>query len=241
MLGTSCINRRAWPLMVVAGAALLATGACSANWPLEEDASAPERARQVAENAAPRSGPPLGQYAERAGFQYWVQVGSHKDEGSGRAQWQKIQAEQNLLANVGNRIQRADLGARGIYYRVQVGPFASPEEAGQFCALLKARQVECFVSAPEATTAATPPEAAPRQAAPPAPRPAAKAAEPRPVAKPAAPKAAPAERAKDAAAAPKRPDAETPALPEQKPPTNASAEKPDAPLSTAPGLPGVLD
>ena len=248
-----------------------------------------ERPRQIAESPAPRreatperrpaAQPRPEQYAERAtrgNFQYWIQVGSHKDEAIARAEWQKIQgAAQALAANAGNRIQRADLGARGVYYRIQIGPFASPGEAGQFCAQLKARSLDCFLAAPEAATASVrPPEEAPRKAVAPAPqpKPAAKPADPKPmakpaevkpVAKPAEPKTvakpvetkplakpaeakpAPAEKPREAAAAPKKPEAEAPALPEQKPeqkpPRNASAEKPDAPLSTAPGLPGVLD
>jgi hypothetical protein len=244
-----------------------------------------ERPRQIAESPAPRReaaperpAAPV-QYAERASrgnFHYWIQVGSHKDESIARAEWQKIQSgAQAVVANAGNRIQRADLGARGVYYRIQIGPFASQGEAGQFCARLRARTVECFLAPPERATASVrPPEEAPAKpsmtapqpkavAKPAEPKPVAKPAEVKPVAKPAEPKAAakplaakplakpaeakpaPAERPREAAAIPKNPEAEAPALPEQRPepkrPRNASAEKPDAPLSTAPGLPGVLD
>ncbi len=193
---------------------------------------------------APRVEPPE-QYAERAartGYQYWIQVGANKDEAASRAQLEKLQgASQGLFANVGNRIQRADLGARGVYYRIQLGPFASAGEAGQFCAQLKTRQIDCFLAAPEATTAATQPTTpAARPAAPPPQRKAAPA--PKPVAKPAesppAPKADPPKPTETAA--PKKPEPEAPTpLPEPKP--RDSAEKPDAPISTAPGLPGVLD
>jgi hypothetical protein len=165
-----------------------------------------ERPRQIAESPAPRKeapperrpeqrvAPKPEQFAERAGrggYQYWIQVGAHKDEAASRAEWQKIQAAAGgIAANAGNRIQRADLGARGVYYRVQIGPFASQGEAGQFCAQLRARSVDCFLAAPETATASTvPPETRPneepvRKAAPPAPKPIAKPAEPKPVAKP---------------------------------------------------------
>lgn len=241
--------------------------------PKTDVAAPPERPRQLAESPAPRrearSEPRPVQYAEKpghAGYEYWIQIGSNTDEAASRAQWEKMQsAAQSLFANVGNRIQRADLGKRGVYYRVQVGPFASPGAAGQFCARLKARQIDCFLAQPEVATASTkPPEAAPapKKAALPAPKPIAKPAEtkpdaPKPLAKPAEPKvapkpvakqaaepkpgAAPAEKPKEAAAAPKKPDADTPPLPDSRPSKNSSAEKPDAPISTAPGLPGVLD
>jgi hypothetical protein len=285
------------------------------------DVPAPgERPRQLAESPAPRkeiaprAEPKPEQYAERVGrpgYQYWIQVGAHKDESISRAEWAKIQnAAGPLAANAGNRIQRADLGARGVYYRVQIGPFASPTEASQFCAQLKARSVDCFLAAPEVSTASTqtPEKPAPPKVAAPLPKPVAKPAEPKPVAKPAElkpvakpaetmpaePKAAakptelkpvakpaetkptelkpvakpvdtkpaeprpvakPAETKpaaappltvpaeKKEAAMPKRPAeaATPPPLPEQKPTKTFSAEKPDAPISTAPGLPGVLD
>jgi hypothetical protein len=244
-----------------------------------------ERPRQIAESPAPRReaaperpAAPV-QYAERparGGYQFWIQVGSHKDEGIARAEWQKIQgAASSVVVSAGNRIQRADLGTRGVYYRIQIGPFASQGEAGQLCAQLRARSIECFLAPPERATASVrPPEEAPAKPAmtAPQPKPAAKPAEPKPVAKPAdvkpvakpaepmpaakaqnakplakpaEAKPAPAEKPREAAAVPKKPEAEAPALPEQKPearpPRNSSAEKPDAPLSTAPGLPGVLD
>ena len=211
-----------------------------------------ERPRQIAEGPPPRREPraepaPEEQYAERAraGYEYWVQIGSHKDEAASRAEWQRYQgAVSALSATVGNRIQRADLGARGVYYRLQLGPFASPGEAGQFCAQLKSRQVDCFLAPPEASTASTTPPEEPRKATPPAPKPVAKPkpAETKPIAKPAEPKpTAPAERPKDTATAPKPSAPELPPpLPEPKPP-RSTAEKPDAPISTAPGLPGVLD
>jgi hypothetical protein len=104
------------------------------------------------------------------------------------------------VANAGNRIQRADLGARGVYYRIQIGPFASQGEAGQFCAQLKARSVDCFLAPPEPATASVrPPEEAPRKAVAPAPppKPAAKPAEPKPMAKPAEVKPVAARRAQD--------------------------------------------
>lgn len=241
-----------------------------------------ERVPQIAESPLPNRVAPRAQpvqYAERApggAFQYWIQVGSHGGEDIARAQWQRIQgAAQAVAPSAGNRIQRANLGARGVYYRVQIGPFVSQGEAGRTCAQLKARQIDCFLAPPERAAASVrPPEEAPRKAMAPAPQPkqAAKPADPKPMAKPAemkpvakpaepkraaapmdakplakpaAAKPAPAEKPREAAAVPKTPEAEAPALPEPKAepkrPRNASAEKPDAPLSTAPGLPGVLD
>ena len=42
-------------------------------------------------------------------------------------------------------IRRADLGAKGVFYRTMVGPFASAQEASQFCSSFKAAGGHCVV------------------------------------------------------------------------------------------------
>lgn len=42
-------------------------------------------------------------------------------------------------------VRRADLGSKGVYYRALVGPFASTEEATQFCVNLQSAGGKCLV------------------------------------------------------------------------------------------------
>ena len=42
-------------------------------------------------------------------------------------------------------VHRADLGAKGIYYRVLVGPFANANEAVELCGKLKAAGGNCLI------------------------------------------------------------------------------------------------
>jgi hypothetical protein len=42
-------------------------------------------------------------------------------------------------------VRRTDLGAKGIYYRAMVGPFASMEKAAGMCRTLKAAGGNCLV------------------------------------------------------------------------------------------------
>ena len=42
-------------------------------------------------------------------------------------------------------VRRTDLGAKGIYYRAMVGPFASMEDATRMCSTLKAAGGNCLV------------------------------------------------------------------------------------------------
>ena len=52
--------------------------------------------------------------------------------------------EPKLAADVD--IQRADLGAKGIYYRARVGPFPTRSEAIEVCEKLKAAGSTCIVT-----------------------------------------------------------------------------------------------
>ena len=77
---------------------------------------------------------------------YAVQVTSERSERNAQAALQALQAKYpNQLSGRQPIIRRADLGAKGIYYRVLVGPFASVEEAAGLCSRLKAAGGNCIV------------------------------------------------------------------------------------------------
>ncbi len=52
----------------------------------------------------------------------------------------------SVLGNLDPNIQEADLGTKGIYYRVRVGPWSSRDDAIQVCESLKAAGGTCFVT-----------------------------------------------------------------------------------------------
>ena len=75
-----------------------------------------------------------------------VQLSSHKSESEALASFRTMQGR--FPAELGGRqgvVRRADLGAKGVFYRAMVGPFASAQEATQFCASLKAAGASCMV------------------------------------------------------------------------------------------------
>jgi hypothetical protein len=77
---------------------------------------------------------------------YDVQVTSQRSEGDAKTEFQSLQAK--FPTQLGSRtpiIRRADLGAKGVYYRALVGPFASSEEAAGMCSNLKAAGGSCLV------------------------------------------------------------------------------------------------
>jgi len=75
-----------------------------------------------------------------------VQISARRSEAEARGDFQSLQAK--FPAQLGGRtplIRRVELGSKGTYYRAMVGPFESSDEAGRFCAALKAAGGSCFV------------------------------------------------------------------------------------------------
>jgi SPOR domain len=81
-----------------------------------------------------------------SGGGYAVQVTSARSESKAQAAFRALQAKYpNQLSGRQPIIRRADLGAKGTYYRALVGPFASAEKAAGLCSGLKAAGGNCIV------------------------------------------------------------------------------------------------
>jgi hypothetical protein len=86
------------------------------------------------------------QFAFSEGGQYLVQVAAFRTQDAAEAAWRKSASEYpNLYRGAGKRIQRADLGAKGVFYRLRVGGFSQKKEADAFCDALKAEGDNCIV------------------------------------------------------------------------------------------------
>ena len=75
-----------------------------------------------------------------------VQVGAFRSNDEAEAQWGRMQSR--LGAYVDDKvydIEFADLGERGVYHRLRVGPFSSADEAKEYCTGLKERGQDCLV------------------------------------------------------------------------------------------------
>jgi cell division septation protein DedD len=84
--------------------------------------------------------------APSAGGSYAVQVTSQRSEADAEAAFRALQGKYPQQLS-GHRpiIRRADLGAKGIYYRALVGPFASAEQAAGLCSSIKAAGGNCII------------------------------------------------------------------------------------------------
>jgi hypothetical protein len=83
--------------------------------------------------------------SQPSGAGYHVQVSSQRTEAEAQASFKELQAKFPQLNGRQPIIRRADLGAKGTYYRALVGPFASMEEAAAMCSGLKAAGGSCIV------------------------------------------------------------------------------------------------
>lgn len=77
-----------------------------------------------------------------------VQIGSFRSASDATSAWDKtVAAHQELIGQRQPYIVEADLGARGTFYRLQIGPLHSANEAKTLCNALKARGQDCILAA----------------------------------------------------------------------------------------------
>lgn len=77
------------------------------------------------------------------GGSHGVQLAAYGSETLARDGWEKIRRRFPDLASMGHTIQRADLGAKGVVYRLRVGPLASAQAAQALCGKLTAGGQAC--------------------------------------------------------------------------------------------------
>ena len=91
--------------------------------------------------------PPAATSAGNAGGPgSYVQVSSQRSEAEAHAAFRALQAK--YPTQLGSRqalVRKADLGAKGTYYRAMVGPFANASEAAELCSSLKAAGGQCLI------------------------------------------------------------------------------------------------
>jgi cell division septation protein DedD len=98
--------------------------------------------REQSASVSPSSPP-----AKPAAGSVRVQLGAVGTEAAAHKEWERIRrANGDLLGSMSPAIVRADLGAKGVVYRIQAGPVTSADAAADLCAKLKTRNVGCFVA-----------------------------------------------------------------------------------------------
>jgi cell division septation protein DedD len=103
-------------------------------------AAIPPKPQVAAADAAPAPAKPS---------QYVVQVGSKQNQTEALATFADMQQKYpTLLAAYRPMVQKADLGAKGVWYRLRIGPIVDKSAASKLCSQLKSQgHPDCLVMA----------------------------------------------------------------------------------------------
>jgi cell division septation protein DedD len=119
----------------------------------EPPAIAAPAAPPAAQTAAPppkaaASAPPAPHPAAASGG-YRLQLAALHSADAAKQAWDRLkQANKDLLGRYNAIWPRADLGERGVYYRVQAGPIADGAAAERLCGELRHRNIGCILVKP---------------------------------------------------------------------------------------------
>jgi hypothetical protein len=104
--------------------------------PAPAPAKAPANAAVAANPAAPGDG-------------FSVQLAAVRDETAARGEWRRLRGRHaDLLGALSLKVVRADLGAKGIFYRLRAGDIADKGTAITLCQALAKKKVGCLVIPP---------------------------------------------------------------------------------------------
>jgi len=75
----------------------------------------------------------------------YIQLAAVKSDADTKTKWAKLQSMYPSLKALSLHVQKADLGAKGVFYRVQAGP-TSADAATSICAKIKAAKGDCIIA-----------------------------------------------------------------------------------------------
>ncbi len=106
--------------------------------------------QRYAGDAPAAPGPPAGPVpAPPEAGAFRIQLGSLDSAPAAEAEWRRLRRRhRDLLEALRPQVQRTDLGTKGVFYRLQVGPLAGAGRAKGLCEALARRNVPCLVIRP---------------------------------------------------------------------------------------------
>src|SRR5579883_2837576 len=117
------------------------------NMPVERLLPAPAAQAPAPPQTAAVSTTPPAPGAVAKGFR--LQLGAERTPEIAKQEWDRIKRQHSdLLGALAVSVDRADLGARGVFYRIHVGPIADQAQAERLCAQLRQRGVGCLIAKP---------------------------------------------------------------------------------------------
>jgi hypothetical protein len=87
--------------------------------------------------------------APMAAGAFLVQLAAARSEDAARAEWSRLSGKhKDVLGSLSPTVERADLGERGVFFRLKAGPLADRAQADAVCAAMKAQDDACLVVKP---------------------------------------------------------------------------------------------
>lgn len=84
--------------------------------------------------------------AGRAEGRYRLQLTAVRSAAAAEREWQRLRrAHGDLLGQLESSIEQADLGSKGVFYRLRVGPIPDMEAARKLCDALTQRKEACLI------------------------------------------------------------------------------------------------
>ena len=78
---------------------------------------------------------------------YFLQIGAYRSEAEAMTAWKTYQSKHaTLLSGLGPDVQKADLGDKGVWYRLRIATAADKDAAAALCDRLKAQNAACFLA-----------------------------------------------------------------------------------------------
>ena len=97
----------------------------------------------------PAAAPATALAPSAVGKGYFLQLGAGRSAESAKQEGERIRQRQaDLLGTLSLITPRVDLGERGTFYRIQVGPIADAAQAERRCNELKRRGIGCLLVKP---------------------------------------------------------------------------------------------
>ena len=106
----------------------------------------PKKSAAIAAPKAPTPKPRPRAVRSTGGKGYFIQLGALRSQSAAERAWRTAQQKNRTLLRAQRlNVQRAKVPNKGVYYRVQFGPFATSADAKNLCDALKRRNQGCFV------------------------------------------------------------------------------------------------
>ena len=98
---------------------------------------------------APKPAPKTASATPAVASGWQVQLAASRAASAANAEGERLKKKHNdVLGKLAVHVVRADLGAKGVFYRIRLGPAQSKEQARSICATLSKRGQGCLVIAP---------------------------------------------------------------------------------------------